>query len=116
MGIETTADWVPGDNEALARLGYILQEHIPFALEDAPNVYQQAREGEYGAAAVVAPPAPLTPLQVEDPPAAGSRRTACDGWPGRAQNAHPLAEVRVLSGLWASPPDPVRATLLVVAL
>jgi len=54
MGIETTADWVPGDNEALARLGYIFQEHVPFALEDAPNVAQQVREGEYGRAAVVA--------------------------------------------------------------
>ena len=54
MGREIGADWIPGENEYMERMTYLLQEHVPFSLTDAPNIFGLAKEGEYGHAALLA--------------------------------------------------------------
>ena len=47
-------DWMPGNSTALARIGGLLQEHVPFSLEDLPDAIRRAGEGDYLSGAVKA--------------------------------------------------------------
>ena len=47
-------DWMPGNSTALARIGGLLQEHVPFSLEDLPDAISRAGEGDYASGAVKA--------------------------------------------------------------
>jgi len=38
VGRKTAADWMPGDNESLAKIGYLMQQYVPFSFEDIPEL------------------------------------------------------------------------------
>ena len=50
-GSDTTVDWMPGESDTLARLGYIMEQHIPFSFEDVPNLSRELVSGDRGGAA-----------------------------------------------------------------
>ena len=51
MGQPARAEWMPGDNEALASVGHVLEGFTPFAADELPHAIGKAREGDIGEAA-----------------------------------------------------------------
>jgi len=42
VGRKTVADWMPGDNETIAKIGYLMQQYVPFSFEDIPEIATKA--------------------------------------------------------------------------
>ena len=51
MGQPDRAEWMPGDNEALASVGHVLEGFTPFAADELPHAIGKVREGDIGEAA-----------------------------------------------------------------
>ena len=46
FGRPTEVDWMPGESQTLARMGYMMEQHVPFSFEDVPELAKKGMEGD----------------------------------------------------------------------